>query len=202
MPITKLQRKIALQRKTRLKRRATYTRKAAERKTYLTSSDWKKFCDICFEFYIRWRDNWIDGIDGKIFQPGDYEHYHACHYMPRGCMATRYLDINCHGQSSGHNWAMSGKAPAKIRRNMEDMYRAWMVKQYSEEEVAELERRSNEICRRTLYDWEIQARDCFSKAARADAARLNERLQQKYKTALEQRTLELIQSTIAGGIND
>ena len=206
MPITRLQRHTALRRKTELKRlttvRANKKARAAEKKKSLTTSDWKKFCDICFEFYIRWRDNWIDGIDGKIYQPGDYEHYHACHYISLGSLATRYLDINCHGQSSGHNYAMSPKAPTRVRRNMEKLYRAWMVKTYSEEEVAELESHENDICRRTDYDWYMQARECFAKAARQDSARLQERLNKLYKTTLQKRTLELIQQKLSGDYNE
>jgi len=206
MPITRLQRHTALRRKTELKRvttlRANKKARAAEKKKSLTTSDWKKFCDICFEFYIRWRDNWIDGIDGKIYQPGDYEHYHACHYISRGSLATRYLDINCHGQSSGHNYAMSPKAPTRVRRNMEKLYRAFMIETYGEQEVLELESRENEICRRTDYDWYMQARECFGKAARLDAPRLQERLNKLYKTTLQKRTLELIQQKLSGDYND
>ena len=180
----------------------TRRKKVAEKKQSITTSDWKKFCDVCFEFYIRWRDNWIDGIDGKIYQPGDYEHYHACHYISRGSLATRYLDINCHGQSSGHNYAMSPKAPTNIRRNMEKTYRAFLVKTYSEEEVRELEALEGKPFKRTDYDWYKQAVECYGKAALLQPARLIERLDKVYKTTLEKRTLELIQQRLAGGYDE
>ena len=203
MPMTRLQRRVELHRKSELKRKESFMRtrrkKVAEKKQSITTSDWKKFCDVCFEFYIRWRDNWIDGIDGKIYQPGDYEHYHACHYISRGSLATRYLDINCHGQSSGHNYAMSPKAPTNIRRNMEKTYRAFLVKTYSEEEVKELEALEGKPFKRTDYDWYKQAVECYGKAALLQPARLIERLDKVYKTTLEKRTLELIQQRLAGG---
>ena len=206
MPKTKLDTRIQKWRTSEIKRKInaalTRKKKAAKKKISLSTSDWKKFCDICFEFYIRFRDNWIDGLDGKIYQPGNYEHYHACHYIPRGSLATRYIDINCHGQSSGHNFAMSSTAPTNIRRAMERIYRAFMVKKYGEETVKQLESLETQICHRSLYDWQILAAELFGQAAAMDSIRLQERLDKVYQWSNGKRTLELIQKTLAGDKNE
>ena len=52
------------------------------------------------------------------------------------------------------------------------------------------------------YDWYMQARECFGKAARLDAPRLQERLNKLYKTTLQKRTLELIQQKLSGDYNE
>lgn len=207
MPITKLSRHVALKRKSELKRKtsAANTRKknAAKKKLSLSSSDWMKFCDLCFEFYVRFRDNWIDTLDGRIATMGDYEHYHACHYMGRGYMATRYIDMNCHGQGSDHNYFMSYSNPNDRKRKAEQAkYKEFMVKKYGKETVDALEEKAKEVCHRSLYDWKVLAFELFGQAAAMDSLRLQERLDKVYKWSKAQRTLELIQSELAKGIDD
>lgn len=57
MPATKIGRWTDKHKEIQRKRAATRRARVAKMTT-LSSSDYKKFCDICFEFYIRWRDRW------------------------------------------------------------------------------------------------------------------------------------------------
>lgn len=195
MPITKLDRWTAKQRKIAAAKRATRTEKIA-RITTLKTSDYKRFCDICFEFYVRWRDRWTDGLDGRKFTPGDYEHYHACHYISRASLATRYLDENCHGQSSGHNWAMSSSAPMLIRQRTERLYTDFMRRKYGQDKIDELARLSTQICRWTAVDWMELSQKLYEKARQINADALNDRLGSVYRTLKEKRILALIMDKI------
>lgn len=166
--------------------------------TTLETKDYKKFCDICFEFYIRWRDGWTDTLDRKRYPVGDYEHYHACHYISRASLATRYDERNCHGQSSGHNWAMSSKAPTLIRKRTEAQYTAFMLRTYGQGTINELESLSTKICRWTIPDWIDKSAELYTKAQNINADALNERLDRIYTTTKEKRVLELIFDKIKG----
>lgn len=217
MPITKLSRKVGLKRKSELKRRtslaANKKAKAAKEKVSLTSSDWMKFCDICFEFYVRFRDNWIDTLDGTIFQPGDYLNCHASHYISREYKATRYIDINCHAQHKDKNYAVSNSnLNMRTRDAARKRYNDWMIQKYGKETIAALHDKAKETCRRTLYDWQILAAELFGQAAALDSIRLQERLEsvfsndpqrnKNYRGYKGRRTLELIQQTLAKGNDD
>lgn len=191
MPATKIGRWTEKHKEIQRKRAATRRARVAKMTT-LSSSDYKKFCDICFEFYIRWRDRWTDGLDNKRYPIGDYEHYHACHYVSRASLATRYDERNCHGQSSGHNWAMSPKAPTLIRKRTEAQYKSFMVRTYGQDVVDELESRSGQICRWTIPDWMDKATELYKKAQNINADALNDRLGRVYTTTKERRVLELI----------
>lgn len=195
MPATKIGAWVANQRRIANAKRATRTEKVA-RITTLKTSDYKRFCDVCFEFYIRWRDRWTDGLDGRKFTPGDYEHYHACHYISRASLATRYLDENCHGQSSGHNWGMSSSAPLLIRQRTERQYMRFMVKKYGRAKVAELEQLSRTICRWTAVDWTDKAGELYKKAHQINADALNDRLTSIYRTIKDKHILSLIMAQI------
>jgi len=170
---------------------------AAKKKVYLSSSDYMLFCDTCFEFYIRYRDNWVDTLDGKIFRQGDFEGYHACHYISRANRSTRYLDINCHGQSQNYNFTMSNSNPNPIlRRNMENKYRNFLVRKYGEDDVKALEAMNGQECKVSEYDWQVLARDLYGKAARQDSLRLEQRLLKVFRWSKDRRTLELIREKI------
>lgn len=190
MPITRLQRHTALRRKSAISRR---TKARTVGKTIsLQTTHYKKFCDICFEFYIRERDRWIDTLDGRVFPWGDYEHYHAAHYIPRQALFTRYNDMNCHGQSSGHNWAASPKASPIVRHRFMNLYRAWMVKKYGEKKVAELETLGEQTGQFTIPMWMDTARETYTKAHNINAHALTKRLASVYRTGKEQGILEQI----------
>lgn len=190
MPITRLQRHTALRRKSAIARRkkARSTGQAVS----LQTTHYKKFCDICFEFYIRERDRWIDTLDGRRFPQGDYEHYHAAHYIPRQALFTRYNDMNCHGQSSGHNWAASPKASPIVRHRFMNLYRAWMVKTYGEPAVAELETLGEKTGQFTIPMWMDTARETYTKAHQINARAFTKRLASVYRTGKEQGILEQI----------
>ena len=122
MPYTRLQRHTELRRKSGIARKKKA--RAHAQTVSLQTTHYKKFCDICFEFFIRERDRWTDTLDGRRFAQGDYEHYHAAHYIPRQALYTRYDPMNCHGQSSGHNWAASPKASPIVGllfQNLQDL---------------------------------------------------------------------------------
>lgn len=195
MPITRLDKYNRTRKAAHRANLATRRAKAVKRTT-LTTPDYKKFCDICFEFYIRWRDNWIDGLDGKHYTPGDYEHYHACHYITRGCIATRYDPDNCHGQSSGHNWAMSQNAPTLIKDRTLRQYTRWMELNLGRETVERLEELSHTITHWTIPDWMDRARELYGQAVEINADGLKDRLNSIYKTIHDKRTLELIMEAI------
>lgn len=196
MPATKIGRWTAKQRKISDARRATRTARI-QRTTRLKTSDLKRFCDICFEFRIRWRDRWTDGLDGRRYAPGDYEHYHACHYISRASLATRYLDENCHGQSSGHNWAMSSSAPLLIRQRTERLYTDFMRRKYGQATLDELERLSHQTCRWTEVDWLEMARNQYTRARDTNAAALDDRLASIYRTIEGKHILNLILERIS-----
>lgn len=190
MPITRLQRHTALRRKSAISRR---TKARTVGKTIsLQTTHYKKFCDICFEFYIRERDRWIDTLDGRVFPWGDYEHYHAAHYIPRQALFTRYNDMNCHGQSSGHNWAASPKASPIVRHRFMNLYRAWMVKKYGEKKVAELETLGEQTGQFTIPMWMDKALETYTKAHQINARALSKRLASVYRTGKDQGILEQI----------
>lgn len=191
MPITNLGRWTAKQKQTTARRNAT-RRARAERMTHLQTTHYKRFCDVVFEARIRWRDRWTDTLDGRRFSVGDYEHYHACHYIPRGSLATRYMDENCHGQSSGHNWAMSQAAPALIKDRTLRQYTAFIKRKYGDDMPNKLEQLSRTICHWTELDWIDKARELYQKALAMDGNALEARLAQVYRTFQEKRVLELI----------
>lgn len=197
MPATKISRWTAKNKEIQRKRAIT-RRARVEKMTTLETKDYKKFCDICFEFYIRWRDGWTDSLDNKRYPAGDYEHYHACHYISRASLATRYDERNCHGQSSGHNWAMSSKAPTLIRKRTEAQYTAFMLRSYGQGTINELESLSTKICRWTIPDWINKSAELYKKAQNINADALNERLSRIYTTTKEKRVLELIFDKIKG----
>ena len=195
MPATKLDRWTAARKQTIARRNAT-RRARAERMTHLQTTHYKRFCDIVFEARIRWRDKWTDTLDGRRFPVGDYEHLHACHYIPRGCLATRYMDENCHAQSSGHNWAMSQAAPALIKDRTLRQYTRFIQRKYGEDMPEKLEALSRTICHWSELDWIAKAKELYEKALAMDGKALAERLAQKYCTFQEKRVLELIMEKI------
>ena len=77
-----------------------------------------------------------------------------------------------------------------------------MVKKQAKKPVDALEEKAKEVCHRSLYDWKVLAFELFGQAAAMDSLRLQERLDKVYKWSKAQRTLELIQSELAKGIDD
>lgn len=200
MPYTRLQRHTALKRKGALQRKAN-NRNNAQRAIVLRTTHYKKFCDVCFEFYIRWRDNWTDGIDGRKFAQGDYKNYHACHFIPRAALATRYNPMNCHGQSSGHNWAASPNAHAKVRFCFMRQYRDFMERTYGADKVKELEQLGQQTCTRTPMDWQNLSKELYEQARKINAQALSKRLASVYSTGQEQGILDKILNEMKGGTN-
>lgn len=190
MPYTRLQRHTALRRKSAITRRKKT--RAIGQAARLQTTHYKKFCDICFEFYIRERDGWTDTLDGRRFPQGDYEHYHAAHYIPRQALFTRYNDMNCHGQSSGHNWAASPSASPVVRYRFMRTYRAWMVKKYGEKAVDELEELGNKTGQFTIPMWMDKAVETYTKAHEINPRALTKRLASVWHTGHEQGILEQI----------
>lgn len=190
MPYTRLQRHTALKRKAGITRKKKT--RALGQSVILQTTHYKKFCDICFEFYIRERDRWTDTLDGRKFAQGDYEHYHAAHYIPRQALFTRYHEMNCHGQSSGHNWAASPKASPVVRHRFMKQYRAWMVKTYGADAVDELEKLGDKIGQFTIPMWMDAARENYEKAHAINAHALSRRLATVYRTGKDQGILEQI----------
>lgn len=190
MPITRLQRHVALQRKTALTRKKNA--RTVGKTVHLQTTHYKKFCDICFEFYIRERDKWVDTLDGRKFQYGDYKHYHACHYVPRQALFTRYDEMNCHGQSSGHNWAASPKASPVVRHRFMFTYKEWLKKIYGADAVEQLEERGRQTGQFTIPMWMDAARETYTKAHNINSYSLTKRLESVYKTGREQGILEQI----------
>lgn len=190
MPYTRLQRHTALRRKSAITRRKKM--RAIGQVARLQTTHYKKFCDICFEFYIRERDGWTDTLDGRKFPQGDYEHYHAAHYIPRQALFTRYNDMNCHGQSSGHNWAASPSASPIVRYRFMRTYRAWMVKKYGKKAVDELEELGNKIGQFTIPMWMDKAVETYTKAHEINPRALTKRLASVWRTGHEQGILEQI----------
>lgn len=190
MPYTRLQRHTELRRKLGIARKKKA--RAHAQTVSLQTTHYKKFCDICFEFFIRERDRWTDTLDGRRFAQGDYEHYHAAHYIPRQALYTRYDPMNCHGQSSGHNWAASPKASPIVRHRFMNLYRAWMVKTYGEPAVAELEQRGNQTGQFTIPMWMDAAKENYARAHQINARAFSKRLASVYRTGHEQGILEQI----------
>lgn len=198
MPKTKLGEALRKSKEIAAKRLETRKRKIERRRT-VRNSEYKKFCDICFETYVRWRDSWIDTLDGTRYTPGDYEHYHACHFIPREVLATRYLEENCHGQSSGHNWAMSSKATPIIRLRTQRIYTDFLKKKYGYKKVNELFKLSKTLTH--LFDWRCTAKRLYEQAISLNKDAIEARLKQCYRTLEEKHALNLILSEIQNSID-
>ena len=190
MPLTRLKRFTELRRKAAISRKQKTH--AAGLRTQLQTTHYKKFCDTCFEFYIRERDRWIDTLDGRKFAWGDYTHYHAAHYIPRQALFTRYDEMNCHGQSSGHNWAASPKASPVVRHRFMRIYKAWLIKKYGKDAVEDLEARGDKIGQFTIPMWMDKARELYIKAHQINGAALTQRLATVYHDGKSQGILEQI----------
>lgn len=197
MPITKLQRHTALKRRAAITRKARTKEKGVQK--HLQTTHYKKFCDICFEFYIRERDGWVDTLDGRKFQYGDFQHYHACHFIPRQALFTRYDPMNCHGQSSGHNWAASPKASPVVRYRFMLSYRAWLVRKYGKQAVKELEERGKQIGQFTIPMWMDCAKEQYERAKSVNEYGIKQRLASVFSTGYEQGILEQILAQITQG---
>ncbi len=187
MPYTRLQRHTALKRKGAMQRRRNSINRG--RAIILRTTHYKRFCDICFEFWVRWRDNWTDVLDGRKFAQGDYQHYQACHYFGRGSLSCRYNPMNCHGQSSGHNWAES-TAAKNVSSLVYDrtmlIYRRFLVKKYGEQAVAELEEESLKPCHRSIPEWQDLSVQLYKQAKKINARALSKRLASVYSKGEEQ----------------
>lgn len=142
--------------------------------------------------WIRWRDRWRDTLDGKQFLPGNYEHYHACHYHSRACMAIRYDERNCHGQSSIHNARMAGKFGQLPRKQTEEKYKAFMLWKFGQAVLDELDASAKETYPRSIADWIDLARELYGRCMGFSKTLTAERLSQVYRRLAEKKTLELI----------
>jgi len=192
MPITKLDRWNqhckTIQGKQNMTRRANTPRPGA-----LTSLDYKKFCDTCFEMWIRWRDGWQSVVSGRAY-PWDYTKIHAGHYFGRGSLNTRYDPRNCHAITSQENyWQHLGKQDEIIK------YHDFMLRTYGQETLDELREMSQTLSHWSIPDWMDKARELHTQSFAYNPRETKSRLDAVYRTIKEKLVLELIIETITKG---
>lgn len=113
-----------------------------------TWKDYRELCDYLFETWVRYRDGWKCPFTGKIYEEGDYEHYHAGHFIGRRCLATRYLSENCHGESSWLNYQQSLGNVKVI-----DEYLQFMRRTYGQDTINHLYDLAKTTGRWTMAQW-------------------------------------------------
>lgn len=95
-------------------------------------TNYKAKLDKVFSEYIRLKNANSIGFC-RCVTCGKYMHWTKIqngHYMSRRYMATRYSEMNCHPQCVACNVMQHGNIP---------QYRMWLVKEYGEEKVKQLE---------------------------------------------------------------
>ena len=95
-------------------------------------TDLKAKLDKVFSEYIRLKNANDIGFC-RCVTCGKYYHWSKIqngHYMSRRYMSTRYSEMNCHPQCMPCNVMQHGNIP---------QYRMWLVKEYGEEKVRQLE---------------------------------------------------------------
>lgn len=156
MPRTKLGMQVA-------KRKKDYQSRVATRKKNIIEScptpqwqHYRQLCDYLFETYIRYRDGWKCVLCGKQHRIGDYEHYHACHFISRRILSTRYDPINCHGQSS---WLNYQERLGNVK--VIDEYLTYVREKYGVEEVKRLYSLAKTHTVWNLSQWIQKARELY-----------------------------------------
>ena len=93
--------------------------------------------DIIHSLFIRKRDanEWGDVKCCTCPNRGHYKTFDAGHFIPRGKLATRYDDRNCHSQCVNCNRFLRGNLVK---------YEIFMRSEYGEEVVEELKAKSHE----------------------------------------------------------
>ncbi|MBQ0074614.1 MAG: recombination protein NinG [Prevotella sp.] len=105
--------------------------------------------DKIFSIYIRLRDAMPHSGYVKCITCGKILHWkesQACHYIGRANMALRFSEVNVHAGCMPCNVFLHGNMLA---------YRRWMVKQYGEKIVDNLELRGN-IEVKKWSEWELE----------------------------------------------
>lgn len=95
-------------------------------------TNYKAKLDKVFSEYIRLKNANDIGFC-RCVTCGKYYHWSKIqngHYMSRRYMSTRYSEMNCHPQCMPCNVMQHGNIP---------QYRMWLVKEYGEEKVRQLE---------------------------------------------------------------
>lgn len=193
MPKTKLGETVKHQKHIIAKRIETRKINTVSQMSDITYKDYRAFCDIVFETWIRCRDSWKCVLTSISYQVGDYEHYHACHFISRRILATRYLPENCHGQSGWLNYQQRLGNVQVI-----DQYRRFMYKKYGAETVKDLYNLSKKHTKWTITDWKNKAKELYILMLSVEngADIIKDRLKKNYKTIKEKYILE----QIMGGI--
>lgn len=104
--------------------------------------------DKVFSEYIRLKNANDIGFC-RCVTCGKYYHWSKIqngHYMSRRYMSTRYSEMNCHPQCMPCNVMQHGNIP---------QYRMWLVKEYGEEKVRQLEATALALTVK-FSDWEYK----------------------------------------------
>lgn len=113
-----------------------------------TTSQLKKKLDKVFSEYIRRKD--AKNEMAKCVTCGKIDHWENLqngHYIPRGHLATRYREDNCHVQCVGCNVFKKGNYTA---------YSLYMLNKYGKEHLEELERQKHVITKYYPYEEKIE----------------------------------------------
>lgn len=155
--------------------------------------DYRELCDILFETWIRVRDGWTCVLTGLKYEPEDYEHYHACHFISRRILATRYLPENCHGQSGWLNYQQRLGNVKVI-----DQYRRFMYKKYTAKVVKGLYALSRQHTKWKLDDWKTKMAELYQQMLSVpDGQKIIERRFEKiYNTIRRRHKLEQMLKTL------
>lgn len=160
-----------------------------------TWKDYRELCDYLFETWIRYRDGWKCPLTGKTYAEGDYEHYHACHFIGRRCLATRYLPENCHGQSSWLNYQQSLGNVKVI-----DEYLQFMRVTYGQDTINRLYVLAKGNVRWTMNQWRSKLTELWNQMLSIPNGQqiMEKRFETLYTTTKRRYALERM-LTIAGG---
>ena len=157
MPKTKLGESVKRNKATIAKRIKTRSINTIAKISEPNYKDYRLLCDILFETWVRERDGWKCVLTSLEYERGDYEHYHACHFISRRILATRYVPENCHGQSGWLNYQQRLGNVQVI-----DQYRRFMYKTYGADTVKYLYGLSRRHTKWNLEDWKAKTAELYT----------------------------------------